>query len=791
MAKANLEEYLKTGTWNRSWDDNLGSEGELDALLETPEYALHPIANEDLRRKLCDLLGIPRGHFHPFARNAVSKLTEQGIRDGSLSLYEAALARLVIESLIVPGGASIFTGEDERKRREWVDSIRKAGRPDSAIVRGGFACIKDLAPSRVLRLAISKTALAQTSTEIRSAVSQAILGALERVSVNEPISIEAKVRLAIVRFWVVSNEGDDCEDRPDALLRDAGFDRAKISRLVESIKNEQSLSALLTAEGASINLALLNERGDFRGSADFFGFRFDVESFELLRRLASELGAVADPWAKLLYRIALASDARSSLALAELVRLGDDRGSRVRAMRFICDAQSARPQEYEPILNAEFGNASQGFAQRLFRALVAASFSLHPSEMNGMLSEVGLADWFAEGLDGYQSSARGVTPPELPAAFISAYRPEPWSRFPTLRPFAEALNTERGRLQSESDRREAENDGRMWLYDFVLRVGTLPTERYDNGNRILSDGDRGIVRQLAERHANKEPRWWAVALSFPSELRLQETWVRIFQGEAAPLEVLVRRMSEELLHSVPQNLHARAAVVAESCAQFVMDGECAPREQALQAFRNGDAAEFIEQLQGVDVELPPIRRHPRVFGRRVMIGVGVLCLLPMLLMYRVFLPRKSAPSTPEVSPIPLPLESLKPTGIWSSLKDGSYVMQVDHSQFEKFFAPVYRLDEADERFAIVTQPVAIEFVARYSKWAESEHRNGLQSTAETCLPWDTLVVRLPNAAEQSQLLQRNSSNHTIWLQPSSGDAHPIGDHLFSTGVIYVIIQPRG
>ena len=31
MAKANLEEYLKTGTWNRSWDDNLGSEGELDA----------------------------------------------------------------------------------------------------------------------------------------------------------------------------------------------------------------------------------------------------------------------------------------------------------------------------------------------------------------------------------------------------------------------------------------------------------------------------------------------------------------------------------------------------------------------------------------------------------------------------------------------------------------------------------------------------------------------------------------------------------------------------------------
>ena len=790
MATANLEEYLKSGIWNRHWDEYLGTESELDALLETPEYALHPIANEELRKKLCESLGISRGYFHPFARKAASKLTEQGLREGTLTLYEAALVRLVIESLMVPGGASIFTGEDDRKRRAWVDSIRMAGRPERAAVSGGFGCIKDLAPARVLRLAVSKAALAQTSVDVKSAVSQAILGALERLADNEPVSIEAKVRLATLRFWIVSNEGEDCDDRPDALLRDAGLDRERISRLVDSIKNQESVSTLLTSEGASINLAGLNERGDFRSSADFFGFRFDVESFDLLRRLTSELGAVGDPWARLLYRIALASDARSPSVLVELARLGDDRASRARVMRFICGNRCARGQEFEPILSAEFGSAQQGFGQQLFRALLATSFSLQPAEMSGMLSEVGLSEWFALALESYQSSPRGATPPKLPDALFASLRPEQWSQFPSLRPFADALDVGRSLWRDAAHRRLAEEGGRLWLYDLVLRVGTQMSDSFDKGNRILSDVDRVLIRQLRDDHANNVPRWWAAQLSFPSELRLQETWVRVFQGEPAPLAVLVERMSDQLRKSVPQNLQARAEIVLTACADVVLGRGAAPREQALQAFRNGDVGEFLEQLQGIEVELPPARRHPRVFGRRVLVGIGVLCLLPTLLLYRAFLLGTNDPPVTELPPLPLPVQSHVPETC-GVLSDGSYVMSVSHDRFDGFFTRNYRFDNDDSRLAIVTEPVAAEFVNRYKKWAEAAYPDGVQKPDETIVAWEAWIVRLPLASEQSQLTRLFKESHGIWLSDNlAGGAKPKRKNPFSRGMIYVIFQIR-
>ena len=789
-----LKQYFETVVWRPEWDAVDFEPAQVESFLQNPEHGLLPFANEAVLRKLTannSNFGLRASDLHRLARAAVTKVIEFGVRENLLGAYESAIVRLMVESVLVSraAGTALFPWADERTRRTWIDNIRLSMRPVGADGRGGFSCVKDIPAQRMARLAVSREALGQNASAVKSAIAEAIKGAIEAIRPEEPISIEAQIRLCIIRFWLQSEEGTQSQVPADRVLRAAGLDRQRLDALVDEITNERGVDGLFAREGSDIDLNALVGFQEFGASADFYGFRFDPSSFDRLRRLGAEMSKLCDPWVKQLYRLALSRAPASSQANAELDRLGDDRTRRDRALVFFVTSQILPVVDWSPIVNAELATAERSLGGKLFRSLVRLRFQRERSRFDEVLYAIGLREWFehyfAMYLRGeFEGDAR--LEPELLVQLAMQY--EAMRRESELAAVADEVRAEAVNAREAIERQQAASRDRAWLFDLVSKGGGLSSSRYDDGRRILSDGDRQLIRRMAELRQANQPRWWDQELQLGSELRLRETWVRVYGGDPGPLKEVAERVARQIQEQLQPQLRETASRHLDMCLPAVTEGRIAPREARLRAVRDVNAVEFMQQLEGVQVDLPPKRRPRRVFGRRVAIGLGIVLLLPLTLLGRVLFASgvgvdKKADPNPQVAPV---LPVLEPASLrWTPLdSQGLFLYRVSAEEIQRHFGGLAD-GSRSTGFATQPRPIAEEFLSRYESSLRDRYSGGIRQSDGPPSPWSTVGFRLPRR-EDMELISKKTGSGVCWL---SDDA-PSSAGPFEEKQIYVVIEIR-
>jgi len=808
MAKIDLGEYFRGGSWKDEYGDL--EESALDAELDIPAHALKVIWEAKLfRSKLETSFGVSPAKWQQPARKGIERLMANLQAAGKLNEHEAALGRLVVESLIVVGGKNIFPIYDENKRRQWVRSMAAED----------FGVIKSLSPSVVLRLATTKSALTQASPECRTAVARCIKGALATLRSGEPVGDDAQIRIAAIRCWVKADEGDDADEELNQLLKDAGLDRRRMESLITDIRESRSIEGLFAPAVTPCNMEALFLNGDFKESADFYGYSFDVERYREGRELEQQMLALRDPWCRQLVVTALHSGERSSNARVQIRSLGADGALRWKTMDVMLAERLLTMVESRRIIDAEFAQAGTRIEQRVFRACCIARFEMPQTRFREMLNATGFGAWFDQSFDAYRRSADGAIASEFSQDFSRSFQTvgEAVKKFPLLAELAEDLREIGVRFGNEVERGEAARSGRGWLVDYILQCQGLDVEQLDGGRGILTESDRERVLSMIRARIKNAPRWWAQPLGRPTEMRLCEASVRDFGGGAERLTELAQETADEIFHSVPGTLRGLGKPEIEACANFVITGSLSPRSRLLEAFRAGDAAEFICALEGEEIELPVASsaRVPRVFGRRVAMMCLMIALFPAILFGRLLF--ASAPPHPTANEPPMPdlapsfLDPTRETA-WIPLDNplgggrhenvNAWMLVIDRQRLAEVIGVNSGGDDNDkDDVPLLAKSMAGEFQRRFALSLKQRYPLGFQRVGlNSPTPWDSFSIGLP---DREQIVRVNDalvatkardSSKPFWMEDLkfvAGSAEPADvQNPFMRGAIYVIVRYR-
>lgn len=757
-----LDEYLMPdGDWKASYGRL--SVDALNAALENPWAALKTVWSPDTNKTLIREFGVARSHFEPFVRKGLATALDEQLKSGTLDGYEAAVVRLAVESLLAQQ-QGVFPIVDERDRRGWIEAMdpRRLGAKSS-----NFTGFKSLSPIRVLRLAVTRPALDSSRPIVKRAMPEAILGAIGRLSSGQPVSIETQVRLAVLRYWILTDEGQDLESDPAELLSASGLDEARVRLIVDDIRNERGIERLVSTEGGAVDMARLLRIQRFRESADYFGFRFDPASFDLLRELAVAARTVADPWARQLHMVALGGSPTAAAALAEIGRLRDDRVSRIHAFDFFSRTPALGPAELASVMNPEFEPHGDSLFQRLFRALLEDWMMGRQSETRRALDETGLSGWFDEALEGYRRSGAGarVSRPRSSdllraAKFLEANPMQGTS----IGRFAEPIVREGNAASSELERSAAEESGRGWLYDFVLGIRAVDPVQYDGNRRILTDDDRDFCRRLVTACVRKNPQWWGERLESNRELRLREAALRSGFGDRGALEELVDG-NDQLMRDACTNIRAdRVDSELARIRAVILSGQGTADERLIAAFRMGDGDDFRTRLSPPTVELPPKRRRKSLVGKRVLLySVTVVALVVFQALRTPFARAESWPTADRVVASKSGLAVDPKQARWQKVVDGVWTFNPTGTDVLQFLevdvvGPVGTRGAAQVEFEI-----AQEFVARYERHLHGAFPAGVVVNGDA-LPWKSIEVDLGTKAPAGGSPQGPS----VWA--SLGDA---------------------
>ncbi len=764
--------FMPDGVWRAEYAS--ASTEQLRACLRDPWNALKPVWDVACRDRLSREGGVEFSELRDGARNGIDSILAEEMRAGRIDSYEAAVTRLVVESLLVAKTGDIFPQGDEKTRRNWIEGMdprRTPGRPPT------FAAIKGLSPERMLRLAVMDRSLRVSrniGVRTSGAVAQVVVGALQRVIGTQPIPVEAKIRLAVLRYWILTqeHEHDDIERSPLELLKAAGLTQTQLLAIIDDLRNERGITRLIATDGREVDLSSLLGFPRFVESAEFYGFSFDPRTFVLLRELSAETSELTDPWVRLLYAVALGSGPVASATLAEIERLGPERRMRERAFDFLLMRGQDIGRDISAILERELVPQGTGLYQRIFRALAEARCfgSWNTAQLGA--SEAGLLEWFESCWTAYRRHPMGACAPhpEDPIIAGAGRSVSTWRRSQPLGEFADAVLAESRQVERRLERSEADEEGRAWMYDLVTECEGKQPEDWDRRREILLGEDQAALRRMLQARSRGSPRWWSDRIDRLQELRLREVAVLIRRAEPEILERMVREHADEmrgLCSGVPDDV---LTTQLDLCVEDVLDGTSSSRSLLLRAFRRGDAADFRELLDPPHVELPPKRRERGVIGKRVVIYGFALAAIGVTVLLRVFF--IGATSEASVSPSGPPLvrvssdAALDPrTRNWERIgSEGRWCTSTSSAEIQRLMG-VDLLPAGMGSRAQLDFELADEYVRRLQRNLEANYPAGLRVDQQTLIPWERLMVRLPLKDDHPNALFAGGAagDELVWL----------------------------
>ena len=793
MPKPDLREYFTTGQWRPEYEEL--QESDLQACLDEPAFALRPIwEGRNFTRPLADGFGWGDAKFYAPARVGMKRLLESAQATRGLSDYEAAVARLVLES-VMPRVPLVFPEGDPATRRQWVQGFAQKD----------FTAVKGISPVRMLRLAATRDWLEKSDPEIKKAVAECVIGAIRALRPDEPLSQDARIRLALIRHHTLNVEREDPEPDARRLMSDAGIEPSRIEELVKQIREEAGIDPLF-ASGTAVDLARLAARSEFKEAAAYYGFTFDVDGYNEEREIRERFARETDPWCKQLLGMALETGGRAPLARVHIARMGDDAGSRPQVIDLLStESGLILKHESRRIIDRELAVGGDMLARRVFRALLIARFEESPSAFNHLLTETGLSSWFQSAFAEYRVSGSALAPDfpgDVQQRFVALGAMG--GRYRALDPFVSEFAQLGEHGAREREREAAESAGRLWLFEYIAQCVSLSPSGYDRGRGILQDTDRELIMSLVQQQQTGTAEWWRVGFDLGTELRLCEASCRDFAGgDTRCLRQLAGRAAEQIYQSLPGPTRAVAREEIEKCANGVASAQLTTREDLLNAFRAVDAAEFGRILNPEMIKLPPDRPHPRVLGRRVAIFTGLVAILPLILCIRILFAGKPTLPPPDPSTMPKREGLLADVAKspWIALEGGGAAKLINPQDFDGVFG-ANPGGTAGEATSLVTHSMSMHFERRASRWLKSHFSLGVaglsggDSKLADAAPWEGVVVSLPTEGEAAAIARSAPQGvEAIWIQGSSlysiqGNSASEATSPFMRGALYVVIKRR-
>ncbi|MDB4632928.1 hypothetical protein OAR33_00205 [bacterium] len=788
-----LEDFFRFDVWKPEYD-RLEDEA-LDAALTVPWQAMKVVWSQSCQSQLRDTFGKNKAYFNSKARKIAGEIYRDAMENHGLTGYQAALVRLTIESLLTPNGDRLFPVADDSTRRRWVEAFCP---PPSDGVDGtpDFSAILGINPKRVFRMATARPALVLRKG-IRESVIASIMGAAHEAMGGEVDPWSLRVRLVAIRFWLVTDEGEEAAAAVGKMLGLLGTSPEEIRKLIDGIREEKLIEAFATPVGESADLDAAIGYDQIRESIEFYGFDFNAKALEFQRVLQLEIDSIEDPWIRTVYLAAMESDALESPHVEFLLGLGSDRQTaRAASMRYVLEQRLFEHSRLIEIRSEEIAADPGSLSIRVFDALLGMCLSENRASAEAVAQDAGLAEWFGATMFAYETGPAPVVLPPFEEADLDAFasRVGIWKRIPAFEGFVEEIQRDVAEHAASIARQDAFEGGRGWFFGYVLAVEGDAATGFDQGRLILTTDDERFLREVVGALRSGDTKWWSTSLDPARELRFAESAARLGIGEdtaevldaAAEFAVLsIRNICVDLNQS-------RLNRELEACWRQVTLGEGQPKEQLLRSFRSIDASGFREQLDPPHVELPGKSRRSGTFDLRTKLYVAVLLTLISLFLIRNDFFTSVGSTQPKVADAtPIDFQTLVPSQEgWQELGSGlgserKLILTLGSRERDLLFGDFSQQESLRGDSVAVEFEVAGEFLRRYRAWIEGKYLGGVDFTG-AIVDWESIRSRLPEPQDRIE----DQTPRPYWISDGvlAGEGSVEPESTIRLGDVHVIFE---
>ena len=757
--------------WKTEYD--LVIDSNLTDQLEIPRNALKTLYDDQLQKIIIEGSGQRKSFLYPFIRRGIAKIISDAKSSAALTMFDEAIAFLIVEALINPSIKFFPLPETELR------NILKE------MTEGIFVRIRNISPHEALRLSINPDLLRRTDPETMPRVSRVIVEALNLINSGSPLPNWSKVHISLLRTWILNSTSNNGEGKDlNYLLVAADITEEKLKLIQDEIKQEAKPESLFMRPTNVINYHVLCSINEFQASAEYYGFRFDTNRSNLIDKISNQIHRINDPWVRLLHSVAIRDDVFADKALAELAKIGPNETiDRAKSIKFILVSgiYVSEKDAVQKIIASEFETVLANTQPRadliLFHDLIVAKFTNSLIDFESNVHNLGVNAWFNSCFEIFCRNKSGSNPEKLHTEAMIQLDPNKF-RSCTLLANASLLANhivkQKNNAKTASLRQESESAGRGWLFDFLYSFKDVPTfTEFYRGQSILIDSDSELLKKLIRiKDEGNDHRWWALSIDKATEMRIMEAGARKTREDLPELSVVANQMKDLILRSIEPQFKESAERELQLCVNAVIDGYSYPLNTYMKAFRAGDAATFRNLIEGSDAVLPVTMTHAKRINLNTYILLFLLIILSIALSWRMLfsetLPKQLVPGIPlttSKTSSESAFDPNDPVQVWKPIIPGkSWYLLVDEQQFGRFFGPSLRSTTGRQGPATVEFSLANEFVRRYSLWLRGEYGSGLiasNSGNPVEVPWDALQFRLLSNSDTA-LISKLPRTQEIW-----------------------------
>ena len=764
--------------WKNEYESVIDT--SLSEQLNIPKNALKTLFDDKLQKIVIDKSGEKKSFLYPFIRRGIAKIISDAKSGAALTMFDEAIAFLIVEALIYPSIS--FFPKPETELRNILKEMTE----------GIFVSIKNFSPYEALRLSINPALLHRTDPETMPKVSRVIVEALKLINSGSPLPNWSKVYITLLRTWILNstnNNGDGKDLNP--LFLAADITEEKLKSIQDEIKQEANPESLFMKPKNVIDYQVLCSKNEFQASADYYGFRFDTNRSNLIDKISNHIHEIKDPWVRLLHSVAIGDGVFADKALAELAKIGPNETiDRAKSIKFILVSgiYAIEKDAIQKIIASEFEAVLATTQPRadliLFHDLIVAKFTNSLIDFESNIHNLGVHAWFNSCFEIFCRNKSGSNPEKLHTEAMIQLDPDKFRSCTLLAHATQLANhivKQKYNTKIASLRQESESAGRGWLFDFLYSFRDVQTftEFYRGqrilykGQSILIDSDSELLKKLIRvKDEGNDHRWWALSIDKATEMRIMEVCVRKTREDLPELSVVANQMKDLILRSIEPQFKESAERELQLCVNAVIDGYSYPPNNYMEAFRAGDAATFRNLIEGSDAVLPVTMTHAKRINLSTYILLFLLIILSIALSWRMLfsetLPKQLVPGTPlttSKTSSESAFDPNDPVQVWKPIIPGkSWYLIVDEQQFGRFFGPSLRSTTGRQGPATVEFSLANEFVRRYSLWLRGEYGSGLiasNSGKPVEVPWDAFQFRLLSNSD-SALISKLPRTQEIW-----------------------------
>lgn len=757
------------GKWKQEYDRAI--ESDYTKQLEIPRNALKTLYDDKLQRTIIDESGKKKSFLYPFIRRGIAKIISDAKSGAALTIFNEAIASLIVEALINPSIKFFPLSETELR------NILKE------MTEGIFVSIKNISPHKALRLSIHPDVLRRTDPETKPKVSRVIVESLNLINSGSPLPNWSKVHISLLRTWILNSTSNNGEDLKSLLVA-ADITEEKLKSIQDEIKQEANPESLFMKPKNVINYHVLCSINEFQASAEYYGFRFDTNRSNLIDKISNHIHEIKDPWVRLLHSIAIGDGVFADKALAELAKIGPNETiDRAKSIKFILVSgiYASEKDAVQKIIASEFETGLANTQPRadliLFHDLIVAKFTNSLIDFESNIHNLGVHAWFNSCFEIFCRNKSGSNPEKLHTAEWIQLDPDKFRSCTLLTKstlLANYIVKRKLEFKKSSLRQESESAGRGWLFDFLYSFNDVATfTEFYKGQNILIDSDSELLKKLIQiKDEGKDHRWWALSIDTATEMRIMEASARKSHVDLPKLSAVANQMKDLFLRSIEPQFKESAERELQLCVNAVIDGYSYPAINYMEAFRAGDAATFRNLIEGSDAVLPVTMNHAKRINLNTYILLFLLIILSIALSWRMLfsptLPKQLVPRTSLTTTKTSSETAFDPNDllqVWKPFIPGkSWYLIVDEQQFGRLFGPSLASKTARQFPASVEFSLANEFVRRYSLWMRGEYGAGLtmsNSGKQLEVPWDRFQFRLLSNSDVA-LISKLPRTQEIW-----------------------------